>query len=68
MASQKNTNVHLEAMEETGYESEEPEEARDAGMASTSKRKHSKRVLGSCGQWNTAPYHHKQKTCTQRIL
>ena len=49
MATKKNTNVYLEAMEIAENKGKEPDEARNARMESVSKRKHKKRVLGYCG-------------------
>ena len=49
VASQKNTNVYLEAVEVAENEGGKPKEIRNARMASIPKRKHSKRLLGCCG-------------------
>ena len=68
MATQKDTNVYLEAVEVAENESGKPKKIRNARMAGIPKRKHSKRILGYCGQRNTYTHHNKQKTCTPRIL
>ena len=49
MATQKDTNVYLEAVEVAENESGEPKKIRNARMAVIPKRKHSKRILGYCG-------------------
>ena len=49
MASQKNTNVYLEAVEVAENKGREPKEIRDARLESIPKRQHSKRLLGCCG-------------------
>ena len=49
VASQKNTNVYLEAVEVAENEDRKPKEVRNARVASIPKRKHSKRILGYCG-------------------
>lgn len=68
MASQKNTNVYLEAVEVAENEGREPEEIRNARMAGVPKRKHSKRLLGYCRKWYITAYHNKRKTCMPWIL
>ena len=68
MASQKNTNVYLEAVEVAENEGGKPKEIRNARMASIPKRKHSKRLLGCCKEWRIDTYHNKRKTCTPWIL
>ena len=67
MVTEKDTNVYPEAVEAAGNEGREPKEIRDARLASIPKRKHSKRLLGCCGEWNTYTYHNKRKTCTPWI-
>ena len=37
-------------------------------MAGSLKRKHPKRILDYCREWDIAPHHNKGKTCTQGIL
>ena len=49
MASQKNTNVYLEAVEVAENEGRKPKEIRNARLASVPKRKHSKGLLGCRG-------------------
>ena len=49
VASQKNTNVYLEAVEVAENKGRKPEEIRNARVASTPKREHSERLLGYCG-------------------
>ena len=49
MASQKNTDVHLEAVEAAENEGGEPEEIRNAQLDGIPKRKHSEGLLGDCG-------------------
>ena len=49
MATQKDTNVYLEAVEVAENESGKPKKIRNARMAVIPKRKHSKRILGYCG-------------------
>ena len=68
MATQKDTNVYLEAVEVAENESGEPKKIRNARMAGIPKRKHSKRILGYCRKWNINTYHNKRKTCTPWIL
>ena len=68
VASPKNTNVYLEAVEVAENEGGKPKEIRNARVASIPKRKYSKRLLGYCGERNTYTYHYKQKTCTPWIL
>ena len=68
MASAKDTNVYLEAVEVTENEGEEPEKIGNARMDGIPKRKHPERLLGCCGKWDTYPYHYKRKTCTLGIL
>ena len=68
MATQKNTNVYLEAVEVAENKSEKLNETRNGRMAGIPKRKHSKGLLGYCGKWYINAYHNKQKTCTPRIL
>ena len=59
VASQKDTNVHLEAVEIAENEGGEPKEIRNARLAGIPERKHSERVLGCCGKWYINPYHNK---------
>ena len=68
MVTQKDTNVYLEAMEETGNEGKESDQARNGTVEGIQKRKHSKRLLGCSGQWYITTYHNKRKTCTQGIF
>ena len=68
MASQKDTNVYLEAVEIAENESSKPKEIGNARLEGIPKRKHSKRLLGCCRKWDTHPYHNKRKTCTPWIL
>ena len=68
MATPKNTNVHLEAVETAENKGDEPDKTRYAQMESLPKRQYPKRVLGCCWEWNTPPHHNKWKTCTQGIL
>ena len=49
MATQKDTNVYLEAVEVAENESGEPKKIRDARLEGIPKRKHSKGLLGDCG-------------------
>ena len=46
MATQKDTNVYLEAVEVAENESGEPKKIRNARMAGIPKRKHSKKDIG----------------------
>ena len=48
MASTKDTNVYLEAVEVAENKGGKPKEIRDARLAGTPKRKYSKRLLGCC--------------------
>ncbi len=48
MVTQKNTNVHLEAMEITENKGKEPDKTWYARMEGVSERKHKKRILGYC--------------------
>ena len=68
VASQKNTNVYLEAVEEAENKGRKPKEIRYAQVAGLPKRKHPKRILGYCREWDINPRHNKLKTCTQGIL
>ena len=68
MATQKDTNVYLEAVEVAENEGRKPKEIRDARLEGIPKRKHSERILGYCRKWNTFTYHNKRKTCTPWIL
>ena len=68
VAAPKNTDVYLEAVETTENKSKEFETTRHAWLASISERKHSKRLLGCCRQWDFTKHHNKQKTCTPGIL
>ena len=68
VATPKNTDVYLEAVEITENEDEEFETTRHARLASVSKREHSKRLLGCCGERNPYTHHNKQKTCKPGIL
>ena len=68
MATAKNTNVYLEAMEVAENEGRKPEETGNARVAGIPKRKHSKGILGYCGKRYINTYHNKRKTCTPRIL
>ena len=49
MASTKDTNVYLEAVEVAENEGRKPKEIRDARLEGIPKRKHSERLLGYCG-------------------
>ena len=49
MATQKDTNVYLEAVEVAENEGRKPKEIRDARLAGIPERKHSKGLLGDCG-------------------
>ena len=60
--------VHMETVEETRNESEEPHGTGNAGVASPQERKHTEGILGGCRKWNTHPHNNKQKTRTSRIL
>ena len=68
MASQKDTNVHLEAVEATENKGREPKEIRNARVDGIPKRQHSEGILGYCEKRYTNTYHNKQKTCIPRIL
>ena len=59
MVTPKNTNVYLEAVEVAENKGAEPDEIGNARMAGIQKRKHSKRLLGCCRQWNIDTYHYK---------
>ena len=59
MVASKNTNVYLEAVEVAKNKGGKPKEIRNARLDGIPKRKHSKRLLGSCGKWNTNPHHNK---------
>ena len=48
MATQKNTNVYLEAVEVAENEGGEPKEIGNARVDGIPKRKHSERLLGCC--------------------
>ena len=48
VASTKNTNVYLEAVEVAENEGREPEEIGNARMEGVQKRKHSQGLLGCC--------------------
>ena len=49
VATQKNTNVYLEAVEVAENKGRKLKEIRNARLAGLQKRKHSKRLLGCCG-------------------
>ena len=49
VATQKDTNVYLEAVEVAENEGREPKEIRNARLEGIPKRKHSKGLLGDCG-------------------
>ena len=68
MATPPFPDVHMEAMEETQNESEEPDDTGNAGVASLPERKHKEGILGGCRKWDTHPHNNKQKTRTSRIL
>ena len=68
MASQKNTDVHLEAVEAAENEGFQPKEIGNARLVGIPKREHSERLLGCCWQWYLTTHHHKRKTCTPWIL
>ena len=68
VASQKDTDVYLEAVEVAENEGRKSKEVRNARLESIPKRKYSKRLLGGCGEWHTYPHHNKRKTCTPWIL
>ena len=68
MVTPKNTNVYLEAVEVAEKKGGKPKEIRNVRLDGIPKRKHPKRLLGYCGQWDTYPYHNKRKTCTPWIL
>lgn len=68
VATPKNTNVYLEAVEEAENEGNKPKEVRNARLAGLPKREHPKRILGYCRKWYIDTYHNKRKTCTQGIL
>ena len=68
VATPKDTNVYLEAVEEAENEGNKPKEARNARLAGLPKREHPKRILGYCRKRYVDTYHNKRKTCTQGIL
>ena len=68
LATSSFPHVHMEAVEETQNEGEEPHDIGDAGVASSQERKHTEGILGGCRKWNTHPHNNKQKTRTGRIL
>ena len=68
MASRKNTNVYLEAVEAAGNEGCESKEIGNAQLAGIQKRKHAKRLIGLLREVVSSTYHNKQKTCTPWIL
>ena len=49
VASTENTNVHLEAVEVAENKGGKPKEIGNARLDGIQKRKHSERLLGSCG-------------------
>ena len=49
MATQKDTNVYLEAVEVAENKGRKPKEIRNARLEGIPKRKHSKGLLGDCG-------------------
>ena len=62
VVAKKNTNVYLEAVEETENKSDKPKEIGYGRMAGLQKRKHSKRLLGCCEKRYTTSYHNKRMT------
>ena len=59
MASQKDKNVYLEAVEAAENEGREPKEIRNARVDGIPERKHSERLLGCCRKWYINTYHNK---------
>ena len=59
VATPKNTNVYLEAVEEAENEGNKPKEVRNARLAGLPKREHPKRILDYCKEWDIDPHHNK---------
>ena len=51
--------LYLETMETSQNKSEELNEARDASVEGLPERKHSKGILGNCGEWYSPTHRHK---------
>ena len=68
MASTKDTNVYLEAVEVTENKGTEVDKIRNGALEGIQKRKHSERILGCIKKWDINPHHNKRKTCTLGIL